>query len=99
MTKAEKEFQEAVRALGCIVCLIEMHVDSICEIHHMLDGNRRIGEMFVLGLCPSHHRYGLNNAIAVSRHPNKAAFVRRYGAEAELLAKTRELINADSNEA
>ncbi len=81
MTKSEKAHQDAIRSLGCIVCLIHVGVRSDCDIHHMLDGGRRIGEMHVLGLCPTHHRGGFNNPECVSRHPYKKAFEARYGSE------------------
>jgi hypothetical protein len=90
MTKTEKAFQDRVRALGCIVCHSK-GVDSPCEIHHLLRGGRRIGEDSVLGLCQIHHRGQINTPEAVSRHPWRREFEFRYGTEAELLEKTREL--------
>ena len=48
--------------------------------------------MDVLGLCPSHHRGGRNDAEIVSRHPWRRAFEKAYGTEMELLEKTRELV-------
>lgn len=93
MTKAEQDFQTRVRALGCIACRIMGHFGTPCDIHHILSGGRRVGEMYVLGLCPSHHRAGLNTAQIVSRHPHKAEFIRRYGSEASLLQITRDIIS------
>ena len=90
VTKDQKRFQDAIRALGCIVCLGQK-VDSPAEIHHILSGSRRIGEDSVLGLCQIHHRGQINNEEAVSRHPWRREFEARYGTEAELLEKTREL--------
>lgn len=95
MTKAEREFQGKVRELGCIVCLLDLNEHSQAEIHHMLSGGRRRGEMFVLGLCPSHHRGGLdghNEMKIVSRDHSRRRFEYRYGTEESLLAKTKELI-------
>ena len=91
MTKAEELFQRKVRDLGCIVCRTHMGVRSDCDVHHILDTGRRIGEMFVLGLCPRHHRYGANNSLYVSRHPHRQEFERRYGTELELLELTKRL--------
>jgi len=90
MNKSQKAFQDRVRRLGCIVCLGQW-VDSPAEIHHILSGSRRIGEDSVLGLCQIHHRGQINTAEAVSRHPWRREFESRYGTEAELLEKTREL--------
>ena len=90
MTKAQKALQTRIRALGCIVCHGE-GVYSECDLHHLLRGGRRIGEDFVISLCPNHHRSGLNTAEVISRHPWKRAFEAKYGTEFQLLEKTREL--------
>ena len=90
VNKDQKRFQDAIRALGCIVCLGQ-GVDSPAEIHHLLSGSRRIGEDSVIGLCPTHHRSGLNTEEVVSRHPWRREFEARYGTEDELLQKTRML--------
>jgi hypothetical protein len=90
VNKDQKRLQDAVRALGCIVCLGQ-GVDSPAEIHHILSGSRRIGEDSVLGLCQIHHRGQIKTAEAVSRHPWRREFEARYGTEDELLTKTREL--------
>lgn len=89
-TKEQKAFQDRVRRLGCIVCLGQ-GIHSECDLHHLLSGSRRIGEDSVLGLCQIHHRGQINTAEAVSRHPWRREFEARYGTEAELLEKTREL--------
>ena len=93
MNKDQKRFQDRVRALGCIVCHGK-GVDSPAEIHHVLNGSRRIGEDSVLGLCQIHHRGQINTAEVVSRHPWRREFEARYGTEEELLTKTRELCGA-----
>ena len=95
MTKSQKAFQDRVRALGCIVCYGK-GVDSPAEIHHLLRGGRRIGEDSVIGLCVPHHRGGLNTEEVVSRHPWRLAWESRYGTEAELLAKTKELCGGNN---
>jgi hypothetical protein len=89
---AEAKFQDQVRQLGCIICRLFHGVFSYCEIHHMLSGGRRMGEMFVLGLCPTHHRSGRNDEEVVSRDQNRRRFEKRYGSEESLLARTRELV-------
>lgn len=92
MTNAEHAFQDAVRQVGCIVCLTSMNIRSDCDIHHLLSGGRKIGEMDVLGLCDKHHRNGGDNKDWTSRHPHRVRFEKRYGTEQSLLAKTRELV-------
>lgn len=94
MKKSEAKFQDAVRQLGCIICRLFHHVFSPCEIHHMLSGGRRMGEMFVLGLCFLHHRSGRDDAEVVSRDHNQSRFEARYGTEKSLLAKTQQMVMA-----
>ena len=86
MTKAEREFQASVRAFGCVACLIKLGERSVAEIHHMLSGSRRRGEMFVLPLCPSHHRGGFdgrkterNPLCIVSRDHSQSRFEQYMG--------------------
>ena len=97
MKKSEREFQSKVRALGCICCLREGLGDTPAEIHHMLSGGRRRGEMFVLPLCPSHHRNGLdgrNVMKIVSRDHSQRKFESRHGREDDLLADVMARIGA-----
>jgi len=94
MTNDEKTFHAAVRDLGCIVCR-QAGVQNDCEIHHILQGGRRKGERFVLGLCALHHRGGADCDQYTSRHPWRKAFEAKYGSEMSLLAKSRELIGED----
>ena len=94
MNKSEQAFQAAVRELGCIICLFEGKGVTPAEIHHMLSGGRRIGEMSVLGLCYWHHRSKRNDAEVVSRDQNQRRFEARYGTEKYLLEETRKLCAA-----
>ena len=45
MNKAEAAWQQKLRDFGCIVCKLDLKVDSPAEIHHMLSGGRRRGEI------------------------------------------------------
>lgn len=96
MNKAELEYHNKVREIGCIVCKIFLRVFSECDVHHLVIGSRRKGHMEAIGLCPTHHRSGLNNAYVVSRHPWKREFEKRYGTEEGLLTITRGLIEQSS---
>lgn len=101
MTRDEKAYQAKVRDLGCILCLWFLGERSACETHHMLDDtHRRRGEMFVLALCPSHHRGGLggkvskNNPLGImSRDHSKRRFEKHYGmTEDEMLDRQNRMI-------
>ena len=90
MTKAEKAWMDAVASLGCIVCRMNGMGYVPCAIHHLLSGGRRMGHLFTIGLCdPGHHKGAPSDSGQVSRHPNKRAFERQYGTEADLLERTR----------
>lgn len=91
LTKAEQEWHAKVRDLGCIVCRLFHGVRSDGDIHHVLSGSKRAGEMFVICLCPTHHRSGKNTPEYVSRHPWRKEFEKRYGTEQELLQQTEQL--------
>lgn len=84
----------AVVELGCIACFVIGKPGTPCEVHHMLEGGRRKGHMWTIGLCPAHHRGGRNDAEIASRHPHHREFERRYGTEQELLEKTRRMWEA-----
>lgn len=87
----ERRWMDAIVASGCIAC----RMDSLpakglpCAVHHILRGGVRMGHLFTLPLCdPGHHQNGGEFGI-VSRHPWKARFEARYGAEMALLARLR----------
>ena len=94
MTKQERQWFEAITALGCIVCRMNGRGYVPCQRHHLLRGGRRISHLASIGLCYWHHQSGRKDEEIVSRHPWKWAFEHRYGKEHDLLEKTRELVRA-----
>lgn len=88
---SEKRWINFLIDLGCIVCLNEQGVKSPPDIHHVHKNNRRIDDMHTIPLCFIHHRSGINNKNAVSRHPFKRAFEKRYGTEIDLLKQVQDL--------
>jgi hypothetical protein len=91
-TKAEREWMDKIVEYGCIACRMDGVEPRPTAVHHILRGGRRLGHLFTLGLCdPGHHQNGAQFGF-ISRHPNKAAFEEKYGAEAELLARLRDEI-------
>lgn len=92
MTPKEKRHLARVQQLGCVVCRNLGLGPTPAEIHHILKNGRRIGHFHTLPLCVVHHRGGVNNNEAVSRHPWRKEFEARYGTEQQLLQQTwREL--------
>ena len=91
-TKSEQAWLDAICRIGCCVCIRRNLGHTPGEPHHMLDGNLRLGHLFTVYLCPTHHRSGLNNRMAVSRHPWRTEFERRYGTEVELHTWTKKQV-------
>lgn len=86
---------DAITRLGCIVCLTLERVRTPAVPHHLLRGGRRIGHLATIPLCdPGHHQYPQPGSGKIARHPTKARFEAAYGTEAELLKRTRELVEA-----
>ena len=74
---------DRISALPCIACEQDGH-ESPAGVHHIVQGNRRLGHLFTIPLCPIHHTG--DGRIVPSVHGSKRTFVQRYGAELELLA-------------
>ena len=75
-----------VRSLPCIVCQPGNQATPT-EAHHIRDGvgmGQKAGDHEAIPLCSLHHRTGF------SIHGSPIAFVRMYGSERELLARTLE---------
>lgn len=87
-----KTWYKDLSTIGCIVCA-NNGLHSPCEIHHLLDGGRRIGDLVSVGLCKLHHRGGYNGPDYVSRHPYRKEFERRYGSEQDLYEQTKRLVD------
>lgn len=55
-TKYEAERIEAMKRLGCVACAVLGIPYADIEIHHILDGGRRMGHWFTIPLCAGHHQ-------------------------------------------
>jgi hypothetical protein len=84
-TAEEQSWLDDVAACGCLVCWMQKMGDTPGEIHHLKVGDRRMGHMFSINLCPQHHRGGASEGPFISRHPYKARFEKAYGKELDLL--------------
>ena len=91
-TVAEQAWMDAIVRIGCICCVRMGWGQTPAEVHHMLEGGRKLGHMWTIPLCMSHHRAGLNNKQIVSRDHNQRRFEARYGTERELHAATALLV-------
>ena len=95
-SKEEKEYMDKVQQLGCIVCANRCFPDVPAEIHHTRGKTVKDAHLYVIPLCPSHHRYG-GHTEPISRHPYKKRFEDAYGTEAELLEQVQENLAAGKN--
>src|SRR5689334_19556385 len=56
-TKYEKQRIDAMRRYGCVACaILGVRNSKALELHHILDGARRLGHWFTLFLCRGHHQ-------------------------------------------
>jgi hypothetical protein len=86
-TALEARWMDAIVRYGCIACRRDGHAPRQTAVHHILRGGVRLGHRYTLPLCdPGHHQNGGEDGL-VSRHPYKARFEERYGAEMALLAE------------
>lgn len=78
--------------LGCVACAYIEIPYVAQECHHLLMGNRRMGDWFTIPLCMGHHRgcwtpeqiEGLNPAARVAISDGRKAFTKVYPTEREL---------------
>jgi hypothetical protein len=92
-TKLERDWMNAITQIGCIVCLLWEGVPGTPgAVHHILRGGRRISHLDTICLCDPGHHQNSPTPSKVSRHPNKAAFEKRYATEEYLLWRTRQLV-------
>jgi hypothetical protein len=57
-TSEESKRIERILALGCICCVdagYKRHGERL-EVHHLLNGNKRIGHWYTIVLCVGHHQ-------------------------------------------
>lgn len=83
-TKTEREWMARIADMGCIACRKD-GISSPASVHHIVQGNRRLGHLFTLPLCYLHHQGDGREVPSV--HFSKRTFVQRYGTELELLAE------------
>jgi hypothetical protein len=89
-TKAEESRKDRLREFGCIACHLDgkpegERYEDTCELHHMVAGNKKLGEWATVGLCQPHH------TGPDGWHKNRRRFRERYGADLELIDKATEM--------
>jgi hypothetical protein len=91
-TKAERSRWGRFKEIGCICCVLAFGlVGQAFEVHHLVSGNRRMGHVYSIPLCPQHHRYkgiGLWTSIA----NGSKAFARVHGTQIDLWLKVQHML-------
>ncbi|MDE2098369.1 MAG: hypothetical protein KGL39_14035 [Patescibacteria group bacterium] len=95
-TPADLKRYRALQDLGCVACYLSGVRHVPCEIHHIVEGNKRLGNQASLSLCPYHHRGVIESVWDRFKGPSlandKRKFVAEFGTERELLSKVNQLI-------
>ncbi len=94
-TRQEEARKDAMRDFGCIACHLDGKGENeryagCVDIHHMLSGNKKIGEAATVPLCQSHH-VGFP-VSGMSWHQNRRRFREKYGEDLALIETTNETI-------
>jgi len=106
-TKEEKRRIAAMLTLGCAACVQEPPGWPAArpDVHHIVEGNRRLGHLYTIPLCKGHHqglwsryqRHYMDSSVidmkAVALSDGKPLFVERYGTEKELWQATQLLLD------
>lgn len=106
-TKADQARYQAFMKIGCIVTRVYFNAWGGFDVHHLVSGNKRMGNQFTIPLTPYYHRgvipTGMTEKEAYdlfgpSLAKNKREFVSKFGSELELLDKTNELLGRMKHE-
>jgi hypothetical protein len=94
-TKAEQRRKDAMREIGCIACILDGKPEGerwerMVEIHHMVQGNKKLGEAFTVPLCEPHH-----TGYGISWHKNRRIFRETYGQDLDLVAITNQHLRGE----
>lgn len=87
MKNVERDWMNAVAALGCVACRNSGLGPTPCQVHHIRTGQgmgQRASNFLVLPLCEAHHT-GPNGL-----HGQRRMFAIMHGSELDLLAQTIE---------
>lgn len=92
-TKAERERWDLFRSVGCITCRLRFGEPNLqYEIHHICEGNRRLGHWYTLPLCILHHRIP-GEGPWTSMANGKKAYQIAHGTELDQWLKLQHMLN------
>ena len=91
MRATERRIHAALREMGCCVSLFVFEQpDTPADIHHLVEGGKRLGHQFVIPLAPIFHRQGTEqypSIHSVCGKGGKKAFIDAYGYDEYQLLK------------
>lgn len=78
--------------VGCICCGLAFGMRNCqIEVHHIVQGNRRLGHWYTLPLCVAHHRVkGVAGWTSIAN--GTKAFSRVHGSELDLWLKVQHML-------
>lgn len=99
---ADVERFAKLKALGCVVSRVYLNRWEPAEIHHLVEGRKRLGHQFTIPLSPWFHRgvppqmdmrpSEATEVLGPSLAMSKRDFVAKFGTERELWEQTNKLI-------
>ena len=92
MTKDEQHRIDLMMPLGCVACAYLDIVNVGSDLHHILQGNVRLGHWYTIFLCPGHHRGAwspeqielIEPHLRVAISDGRRAFARAYCTERQM---------------
>lgn len=87
-TRDDRQYMEAVAALGCVVCRNQGQGHQPAQVHHIRQAagmGQRSPHTLTIPLCPEHHQTG-GHGVAI--HAGQRTWENLYGSELGLLAQT-----------
>ena len=101
-TKADLKRFEIIRDIGCVACILRGIYNNPPQIHHLVEGRKRLGHQYTCGLCYWHHvgglptgakQYEVEERLGPSYALSPRSFKEVFGTQRELLEFQNELIN------
>lgn len=99
-TEEEQDYLDDIVDLGCVICWLEKNIYTPPQVHHPDGKTKPEAHMKAIPLCYWHHMADQQNPPTsdyTSRHPDKKAFIERYGTEEYLHEQTERLILEKQN--
>lgn len=94
-TSEEYKWMTAISGEPC--CINNGDCCSILQLHHITSGGRRLGHLFTIPLCNSHHHWDSPLPIGDAFHKGKKAWEAKHGSQMEHLRKVQERLGYDES--